>query len=152
MPRWAAVSFCSCKNPGTAGSAGGFSVTPALSVQVAGADMLAHLGRGESALRCTGDVNVTANSTLTRLLNADAAAVGGGVGVGSAVGVSVFHDHTEARLSRSVKAKNINVKTAVTGVGKLESIGEVPVQLCYRDSVRYSIDRTDPEAPTTMPQ
>ena len=48
--------------------------------------------------------------------------------------------------------KNINVKTAVTGVGKLESIGNVPVQLCYRDSVRYSIDRTDPEAPTTMPQ
>ena len=48
--------------------------------------------------------------------------------------------------------KNINVKTSVTGVGKLESIGNVPVQLCYRDSVRYSIDRTDPSAPTTMPQ
>lgn len=48
--------------------------------------------------------------------------------------------------------KNINVKSAVTGVGNLESIGNVPVQLCYRDSVRYSIDRTDPSAPTTMPQ
>ena len=43
--------------------------------------------------------------------------------------------------------KNINVKTSVTGEGKLESIGTVPVQLCYRDSVRYSIDRTDPAAP-----
>ena len=43
--------------------------------------------------------------------------------------------------------KNINVKTSVTGEGKLESIGTVPVQLCYRDSVSYSIDRTDPAAP-----
>ncbi len=43
--------------------------------------------------------------------------------------------------------KNIDVKTSVTGVGKLSDIGTVPVQFRYRDSVSYSVDRADPSAP-----
>ncbi len=46
--------------------------------------------------------------------------------------------------------KNIDVKTSVTGNGKLESIGKVPVQLRYRDSVTYSVDMSDPSEPTTI--
>ncbi len=43
--------------------------------------------------------------------------------------------------------KNIDVKTSVTGTGSLSDIGTVPVQFRYRDSVSYSLDRTDPSAP-----
>ena len=46
--------------------------------------------------------------------------------------------------------KNIDVKTSVTGNGKLENIGKVPVQLRYRDSVTYSVDMSDPSEPTTI--
>ena len=43
--------------------------------------------------------------------------------------------------------KNADVKTSVTGTGNLSDIGTVPVQFRYRDSVTYSLDRTDPSAP-----
>lgn len=43
--------------------------------------------------------------------------------------------------------KNIDVKTSVTGADKLADIGTVPVTFRYRDSVTYSVDRTDPSAP-----
>lgn len=42
--------------------------------------------------------------------------------------------------------KNINVKTEVTGTGTLADMGTVPVTFNYRNAVKYSIDRTAPEA------
>lgn len=42
--------------------------------------------------------------------------------------------------------KGVNVNTAVTGTGTLESVGTVPVQFLYTYTVSYSIDRTAPEA------
>ena len=98
----------------TAGSAGGISVTPALATLVAGALTHATLGKGTGTLKCSGDVNIGATSTLDRIVNADAASAGGGVGVGSTVGVSVLHDSTVARLSRSVTAKNVSVRTSAS--------------------------------------
>lgn len=44
--------------------------------------------------------------------------------------------------------KTADVKTSVTGEGKLESIGTVPVIFNYSSSVTYSIDRTNPEDET----
>ena len=41
--------------------------------------------------------------------------------------------------------KGINVNTVVTGKGKLESAGEVPVCFLYTYTVEYNIDRTNPE-------
>lgn len=46
--------------------------------------------------------------------------------------------------------KNIDVKTEITGQGNLADIGTVPVTFRYHESVRYSIDRTDPDAPTVI--
>lgn len=44
--------------------------------------------------------------------------------------------------------KNIDVKTAVTGTGSLADMGTVPVTFRYRNTVTYSIDRTNPAETT----
>ena len=44
--------------------------------------------------------------------------------------------------------KVIDVKTEVTGTGSLADMGTVPVQFRYRNAIRYTIDRTDPNATT----
>ncbi len=41
--------------------------------------------------------------------------------------------------------KNIDVATEVTGIGTLESVGTVPVNFRYQNTVKYSLDRTVPE-------
>lgn len=41
--------------------------------------------------------------------------------------------------------KNIDVATEVTGTGTLESVGTVPVNFRYQNTVKYSLDRTVPE-------
>ncbi len=41
--------------------------------------------------------------------------------------------------------KVIDVATEVTGAGSLADMGTVPVQFRYRNAVRYTIDRTNPE-------
>ena len=46
--------------------------------------------------------------------------------------------------------KNIDVKTEVTGQGTLEEVGTVPVTFRYRHTVKYSIDRTNPDELTTL--
>lgn len=45
--------------------------------------------------------------------------------------------------------KVIDVKTEVTGEGSLADIGTVPVQFRYRNAIRYTIDRTNPETTAT---
>ncbi len=44
--------------------------------------------------------------------------------------------------------KNIDVATEVTGAGSLADIGTVPVTFRYRNTVKYSIDRTNPAETT----
>lgn len=44
--------------------------------------------------------------------------------------------------------KNIDVKTEVTGAGSLADMGTVPVTFRYRNTVTYSIDRTNPAETT----
>lgn len=46
--------------------------------------------------------------------------------------------------------KNIDVSTEVTGQGTLESIGTVPVTFRYQNTVKYSLDRTNPDEATTL--
>ena len=46
--------------------------------------------------------------------------------------------------------KTADVKTTVTGQGKLADIGTVPVIFNYSDTIGYSIDRTDPSTSTTL--
>ena len=94
-----------------AGSAGGISITPVLALLVAGADTLAHFGKGTDVLRCDGDVTVAAESAADRQLAANAAAAGDSCGVGASFAVSVLHDKTVARLSRSTEAKNVKIAT-----------------------------------------
>lgn len=46
--------------------------------------------------------------------------------------------------------KNIDVATEVTGQGSLADMGTVPVQFRYSNTIRYTLDRTDPNAETTV--
>lgn len=55
------------------------------------------------------------------------------------------HVETDEVLSIEY-VKNIDVNTEVTGTGTLADMGTVPVTLRYRNAVKYSIDRTAPEA------
>ena len=105
-----------------AGSAGGISITPVLALEVGGTETLAEIGTYDGTeLVCAGDVNVNAESDLTRELDANAAASGGSVGVGGAFTISVLNDTTNAKLSRSTKAKNVNVKTKARNRAKSTS-------------------------------
>lgn len=45
--------------------------------------------------------------------------------------------------------KNIDVAVDVTGEGTLADVGTVPVNFRYQNKVKYSLDRTDPNATTT---
>ena len=99
---------------GTAGAAGGFSAEPVTAVLVGGTDTTAILGKGKSVLTSNGDLIISATSNLNRSLTADASAAGNAVGVGGAFAISVLHDNTHAKLSRSTKAKNVTVKTSAT--------------------------------------
>lgn len=46
--------------------------------------------------------------------------------------------------------KVVDVKTNVTGTGSLADMGTVPVCLRYTDTVKYTLERTDPNAETTV--
>lgn len=46
--------------------------------------------------------------------------------------------------------KNIDVATEVAGQGTLADMGTVPVQFRYSNTIRYTLDRTDPNAETTV--
>ncbi len=46
--------------------------------------------------------------------------------------------------------KNIDVETEVTGTGTLADMGTVPVTFRYRNTVKYSIDRTNPAEETSV--
>lgn len=59
-------------------------------------------------------------------------------------------DVTTDEITEVEYIKTIDVSSAVTGTGKLESIGTVPVIFNYSNSVKYSIDRSDPATSTTL--
>lgn len=46
--------------------------------------------------------------------------------------------------------KNIDVATEVTGTGSLADMGTVPVTFRYSNSVKYTLDRTNPAETTTL--
>lgn len=57
--------------------------------------------------------------------------------------------HVETDQVLSIEyVKNIDVATDVTGQGSLADMGTVPVKFRYSNSVKYTIDRTDPAATT----
>lgn len=59
----------------------------------------------------------------------------------------IITSHIETDEVLSIEyVKNIDVNTEVTGAGTLADMGTVPVTLRYRNAVKYSIDRTAPEA------
>lgn len=43
--------------------------------------------------------------------------------------------------------KRINVSTSVVGAGTLAGLEETPVNFCYESFLKYTLDRTDPNAP-----
>ncbi|MBR0398098.1 MAG: hypothetical protein IJI10_07480, partial [Eubacterium sp.] len=104
-----------------AGSAGGISITPVLALQVGGTETKAEIGKYNDELICDGDVNVGANSDLFRQFAANAAASGSSVSAGGAFTISVLNDSTNAKLARSTKAKNVNVKTKARNRAKSTS-------------------------------
>lgn len=59
----------------------------------------------------------------------------------------IITSHVETDEVLSIEyVKNIDVETEVTGQGSLADMGTVPVKFRYRNAVKYSIDRNDPEA------
>ena len=106
-----ATSSDTQKVDAAAGSAGGISVTPVLSLLGTGTETRAKLGFGTKKITCAGDIKIAANSDISRTLTADAAAAGGSVAVGGSFSISVLKDVTNAKLSRSVNTKGLSVTT-----------------------------------------
>ena len=94
-----------------AGSAGGISITPVLSLLVTGTETKAHIGKLGKVIDCTGDAIIKAESDITRTLTADASATGGSVAVGGSFAISVLKDVTNAKLSSGVNTRNLSVTT-----------------------------------------
>lgn len=61
--------------------------------------------------------------------------------------VTIVTDITTDEVKTVKYSKGINVDTAITGQGTLADVGNVPVHFLYTYDVKYTIDRTDPNAP-----
>ena len=93
---------------GKAGSAGGTSVTPALSLGVTSSTVEAYLGSG-NPITVMGNAAIKADNSMVRTYTGDAQAAGSGVGFGGVFGIIVANDRTTSRLNRSIKSKNLSV-------------------------------------------
>ncbi|MGF7003762.1 hypothetical protein M2149_002167 [Lachnospiraceae bacterium PFB1-21] len=105
-----------------AGSAGGVSVTPALTLSVSGVYTEAYFGEKAQSkpLYVLEDVKVQAKNNMTRQMAADAAAAGQSVAVGGAFGISVLNDSAKSSLRRSITTKG-NVKVESSSKSSLKS-------------------------------
>ncbi|HQQ41271.1 MAG TPA: hypothetical protein PLR57_07160, partial [Clostridia bacterium] len=102
-----------------AGSQGGISITPVLSLLISGARTEATLGTSNQLLSASEDITLTAKNSTTRELGANAAAAGGKVGIGASFTISVLNDSTTAAVQRSARARNVRV--SATGHSSLKS-------------------------------
>ncbi len=93
---------------------GGVAAVPVLSLVVSGASTNAALGAGNNELSFSGDAIIDASSSITRALDADAAAAGSSVAVGGAFAISITNDNASAKLRRSVAARNVTVRSSST--------------------------------------
>ncbi len=91
-----------------AGSEGGISISPSVSIAIVNDKTSAHLGSG-SALTVTGDATIQATEELDSSLTSDAAAAGGDVAIGAAVAVSVIQATTTADLARDLNAASLTI-------------------------------------------
>lgn len=102
-----------------AGSQGGISITPVLSLLISGASTEATLGTSSGLLAASEDITLSAKNSTTRELGANAAAAGGKVGIGASFTISVLNDSTTAAIQRSARARNVRV--SATGRSSLKS-------------------------------
>ena len=109
-----------------AGSSGGTSVSPVLSLTVSGGNTSAYLGKGDG-LKVKDDVNVSSMSDIARQIAANASAAGSGAGIGGSFVISVLNDSSRASVRRSIKANNIKVtnssKNTVKAVSRASAAG-----------------------------
>ncbi|NLF46195.1 MAG: hypothetical protein GX581_08970, partial [Syntrophomonadaceae bacterium] len=112
-----------------AGAAGGTAVVPVLALDVSGIYVAADSGTnpGDLLLNFSGDINILADNTIIRDIEADAAAAGEGAGVGGSFIVDVINDSASAVLGRSVRGKKVNVKalsvSRINAEGKASASG-----------------------------
>ena len=106
-----------------AGVSGGVSVAPSLALVVSGVSVVSDIENSiidsRSLIGIGGDVNIRAESNISRNIIADAYAVGGNVGVGATVAVSILNDSASATLNRSMKGRSINVHASSVSRAKV---------------------------------
>ncbi|MBR2571410.1 MAG: hypothetical protein IKE30_04710 [Clostridia bacterium] len=95
-----------------AGATAETGVTPVVALDVFGSSADAYLGKGGKTALTAKTVSVTANSTATHEMTADASTGGGKVALGGAFAIAVIHDEALARLNRSVT--NADSESAIT--------------------------------------
>ena len=108
-----------------AGSAGGYSVTPVLAVNVTGSHTEAVLGKAAEGFDLpvsTGTISINAFSLITHTASSNASAAGSSVGFGASPVVSVINDSSEAYAKRKMQAKNISLKATSVSTSTVSSI------------------------------
>ncbi len=103
-----------------AGSAGGVSVSPSVSIAIVKDQTSARLGTG-NALTVTGAAAVKATAELTSSVTSDAEAGGSNVAVGAAVAINVVTTITTADVQRSLTAASLEVRAATTAASGAEA-------------------------------
>ncbi|NCC75439.1 MAG: hypothetical protein EOM08_03280, partial [Clostridia bacterium] len=98
-----------------AGGSGGISLIPALALTISNvfAEAIIGLAPAEAIpLDVAGDVDVHSDFSMERESSADATSKGTTANVGMSLSVNILHDKSSAKLSRSIRARNIRVRAA----------------------------------------
>ena len=98
----------------TSGAEGKTGIAGTLVVLYSGISTKAYIGEAKAAgelLTASGDINVKANNKQTREMAADATAGASSTGIGANLLITLENDSSRAYTERSLKAKNINVKS-----------------------------------------
>ena len=98
----------------TSGAEGKTGIAGTLVVLYSGISTKAYIGEAKAAgelLTASGDINVKANNKQTREMAADATAGASSTGIGANLLITIENDSSRAYTKRSLKAKNINVKS-----------------------------------------
>ena len=128
-----------------AGASGGTAIVPVLALDVSGIYVAADTGtnKQDSILKFTDGVEITANNSMTRIITADANAVGGSAGAGGSFIVDILNDSATSNLGRSVNtAKTINVNansvSRLTATGRASASGAVRTQTTTKSGISTS--------------
>ena len=130
------------KTSSIAGSVGGTSLTPSLSVMASGAYVEAVLGKENKTVNTDGKVTVKAVNKTERSISADASSAGESAAIGGAFSVDVLTDETLSCVECNVNASSLSVEGGSTH--SLKSSAKASAQGAKQKDEKKNSDEENP--------